>query len=187
MRRRSSLCPDTDIRRRPVPQITTVWMSNTKVTKTTLSFEPHENIANCNAILDITPGWGNNSNAWADFSHYWNRYYMYNVRQHFFETLWQALSANFCFYFSLSVLGSHDTHIFRLAEKLDETLLLRLDYPINLWQAENGRRIIISLYIYIQYSVYMVNSLYFQHLQENPPCIQTIRTEAVVNCWKMWR
>ena len=34
--------------------------------------------------------------------------------------------------------GSHDTHIFRLAKPLDENLLLRLDYPINHWQAENG-------------------------------------------------
>ena len=36
------------------------------------------------------------------------------------------------------VAGSHDTHIFRLAKPLDENLLLRLDYPINHWQAENG-------------------------------------------------
>ena len=35
-------------------------------------------------------------------------------------------------------VGSHDTHIFRLAKPLDEKILLRLDYPVNHWQAENG-------------------------------------------------
>ena len=36
--------------------------------------------------------------------------------------------------------GSHDTHIFRLKEPLDETILMdKLDYPINMWQAENGK------------------------------------------------
>ncbi|KAF6034763.1 hypothetical protein EB796_006936 [Bugula neritina] len=34
---------------------------------------------------------------------------------------------------------SHDTHVFRLAEPLNETLILdKLDYPINMWGAENA-------------------------------------------------
>jgi len=40
---------------------------------------------------------------------------------------------------SLCVVGSHDTHVFRLSEPLSTDILLKLDYPINLWQAENGK------------------------------------------------
>jgi len=37
------------------------------------------------------------------------------------------------------LLASHDTHVFRLAEPLNETIILdKLDYPINMWGAENG-------------------------------------------------
>ena len=53
--------------------------------------------------------------------------------------------------------GSHDTHIFRLAEALDEeTLISKLDYPTNLWQAENGMCIIKLNYMHTQRNV--VNS-----------------------------
>ncbi|KAF6024817.1 hypothetical protein EB796_016876 [Bugula neritina] len=34
--------------------------------------------------------------------------------------------------------GSHDAHVFHLAQPLDHQVLLKLDYPINMWQAENG-------------------------------------------------
>ncbi|KAF6034764.1 hypothetical protein EB796_006937 [Bugula neritina] len=35
--------------------------------------------------------------------------------------------------------ASHDTHVFRLAEPLNETIILdKLDYPINMWGAENA-------------------------------------------------
>jgi len=40
----------------------------------------------------------------------------------------------------LSISASHDTHVFRLAEPLNETIILdKLDYPINMWGAENGK------------------------------------------------
>ncbi|XP_067945625.1 uncharacterized protein [Watersipora subatra] len=56
--------------------------------------------------------------------------------------------------------GSHDTHIFRLKQPLDEALLLRLDYPINMWQAENG----------------MIGAfLYFFNFKVYNPC-KTLRT-----------
>ncbi|XP_067950640.1 uncharacterized protein [Watersipora subatra] len=36
-------------------------------------------------------------------------------------------------------IGSHDTHVFALSKPLNETLLVeKLDYPINMYQAENG-------------------------------------------------
>ncbi|XP_067951018.1 uncharacterized protein [Watersipora subatra] len=39
----------------------------------------------------------------------------------------------------LKYRGSHDTHIFALSKPLNETLLIeKLDYPINMYQAENG-------------------------------------------------
>jgi len=44
-------------------------------------------------------------------------------------------------------LVSHDTHVFRLAEPLNETLILdKLDYPINMWGAENGETTSYLLY-----------------------------------------
>lgn len=37
------------------------------------------------------------------------------------------------------IVGSHDTHIFRLSKPLDDRILsAKLDYPTNMWQAENG-------------------------------------------------
>jgi len=56
---------------------------------------------------------------------------------------------NFQYYITFTVLhivkcclllASHDTHVFRLAEPLNETIILdKLDYPINMWGAENGK------------------------------------------------
>ena len=42
-------------------------------------------------------------------------------------------------YSTVLLTGSHDTYVFRLVHPLDDTVLTsKLDYPTNLWQAENG-------------------------------------------------